>query len=153
MHWIGLWRLKVSVMLCASQPVTCKVTFLRKLEAKTRKSLLKPASQKRLTSLELRVELWKPLSKCLRKLHRLDTPIGEYFSFAKHVILDLSHKSPKFRMFATNFQLGIGWFWLLGWLIHKGATCTRIAPLWIYTFEWDRLVIDLKVLGEKTKSL
>ena len=27
----------------------------------------------------------------------------------------------------------IDWFWLLGWLIHKGATWTRIAPLWIYT--------------------
>jgi len=27
----------------------------------------------------------------------------------------------------------IDWFWLLGWLIHQGAVCTRIAPLWIST--------------------
>ena len=30
-------------------------------------------------------------------------------------------------------EVCIDWFWLLGWLIHKGAICTRIAPLWIST--------------------
>jgi len=27
----------------------------------------------------------------------------------------------------------IDWIWMLGWLIHKGAICTRIAPLWTST--------------------
>ena len=31
------------------------------------------------------------------------------------------------------FWYSIDWFWLLGWLIRKGAICTRIAPLWIST--------------------
>jgi len=30
----------------------------------------------------------------------------------------------------------IDWFWLRGWLIHKGAICTRIAFLWRDT-NWD----------------
>ena len=36
-----------------------------------------------------------------------------------------------YRWIITN-GLIIG-FWLLGWLIHEGAICTRIAPLWIST--------------------
>jgi len=43
-------------------------------------------------------------------------------------VLNCLHPCPK-----SCRRQAIDWFWLLGWIIHKGAICTRIAPLWIST--------------------
>ena len=42
-------------------------------------------------------------------------------------------QTPWHRLCPEGWAITIYWFWLLGWLINKGATCTRICPLWIYT--------------------
>ena len=57
--WLD-WTNRSSVMLGAFHPIPFKV--------KTRKSLMKLFSEKRPTTFELRIYLWKDVSKCLAKL-------------------------------------------------------------------------------------
>jgi len=74
---------------------------------------------------------------------------SQYFGIGPRGVPNWDRKRSLLR---NGFQIKPSdWCGLLGWLISKGAICTRIVPC-EFNLEWDRLVVGLKVPGEKTKS-